>query len=364
VGEAAATAAGPPRRPRPGRAGWPGSVRAGRLLFQAESVAYWLITAPLIAFLPARLAYRVACWRADWTFRFWPEKRSEVVRDLRRVLGEELSPEEAERLARDAFRIRTCEVIDLMRLRGRARSLGRLVEIRGREHLDAALAGGRGAIICSAHFGSYMGAFSLLHASGIPVTTIGRWWWKYPPGGSSAEQRMWELIYARRVLRHRQRANIEPWPGRVQVAAQAAAALRGNEVVTICSDAPPLDAELTRTIEVPFLGRQARLLPGVVTLARLTGAPVLMAFAHRSADYRHQVLEISPPLPMQGETATAFEQCVAMMDAAIRANPAEWDFWFEPNDLARLGLLPGVPHPAAQADDRAGRIGELQQSSG
>ena len=79
------------------------------------------------------------------------------------------------------------------------------------------------------------------------------------------------------------------------------------------------------TIEVPFLGRQAGLLPGVVTLAQLTGAPVLMAFVHRSADYRHQVLEISPPVPMHGETATAFGRCVAAMDAAIRASPAEWD---------------------------------------
>ena len=44
---------------------------------------------------------------------------------------------------------------------------------------------------------------------------------------------MWDLVYARRLLRHRQRPNIEPWPGRVQVAAQAAVALRANEVVTI-----------------------------------------------------------------------------------------------------------------------------------
>jgi lauroyl/myristoyl acyltransferase len=165
------------------------------------------------------------------------------------------------------------------------------------------------------------------------------------------------------VLRHRQRPNIEPWPGRLHVAVQAAAALRGNEVVTIASDAPPLDAERARAIEVPFLGRQAGLLPGVVTLARLTGAPVLMAFAHRSADYRHQVLEISAPVPMEGETPAAFGRCVAAMDAAITAHPAEWDFWFEPDDLASLGLLPGVPHPAAQAGDDTGRTGELQQSS-
>jgi KDO2-lipid IV(A) lauroyltransferase len=339
------------------------AARARRLLRSAEAIAYWLAVAPLLALLPASLAYRAACWRADLSFRSWPEKRSEVVRNLREVLGEELSPAEAERLARDVFRIRSCEIIDLMLLRGRARALGKLVEIRGREHLDAALAAGKGAILCSAHFGSYDCAFSLLHAGGFPVTSIGRWWWNYPPGGSSAVRRMWDFVFARRVQRHRQRPNIEPWPGRMQVAVQAATALRGNEVVTICSEAPPLDAELNRTIEVPFLGRKARVLPGVVTLARLTGAPVLMISVHRSADYRHQVLEISPPVPMEGETATAFGRCVAAMDAAITAHPAEWDFWFEPDDLARLGLLPGAPQPTARADGRTGRTGELHQSS-
>ena len=197
-------------------------------LRRAEGLAYWLAVAPLAARLPASLAYRVACWRGDWNYRYRPEKRSEIVRNLRQVLGDELSPEEAERLAREFFRMISCEVIDLMRLRGRARSLGKLVEIRGREHLDAALAGGKGAILCSAHFGSYGCAFSLLHASGFPLTTIGRWWWNYTPGVSFAERRFWDLVYARRLLRHRQRPNIEPWPGRVQVAAQAAAALRGQ----------------------------------------------------------------------------------------------------------------------------------------
>jgi hypothetical protein len=66
---------------------------------------------------------------------------------------------------------------------------------------------------------------------------------------------------------------------------------------------------------------------------------------------------------MEGETAAAFGRCVAAMDAAITAHPAEWDFWFEPGDLASLGLLPGVPRPAAKAGDDTGRTGELQQSS-
>ena len=165
---------------------------------------------------------------------------------------------------------------------------------------------------------------------------------------SSAERRFWDLVSARRLLRHRQRPNIEPMPGRFQVAAQAAVALRANEVVTISSDAAPLDADQARTVEVPFLGRQARLLPGVMTLARLTGAPVLMFFMHRMADYRHQVLEISPPVPVEGETATAFGRCVTAMDAAIRTNPAHWVYWADTEDLASFGLLPAAP-PAGTA---------------
>jgi KDO2-lipid IV(A) lauroyltransferase len=315
----------------------------GRLLREAEDVAYWLVAAPLAALLPARLAYRVACWRGDMHFRYRAGKRSEIVRNLRLVLGDELGPDEAERLARDFFRFRSCHVIDVMRLRGRARALGKLVEVRGREHLDAALAEGNGAILCSAHFGSHASAFSLLHASGFPVTSIGRWHWNYKPGLTSVERRFCDFVWARREMRHRQRPNIEPCPGRVQVAAQAAAVLRANEVVTICSDAAPLDADRTRTIQVPMLGRQARLLPGVVTLARLTGAPVLMAFVYRSADYRHQVLEISPPVPLRGETATVFGRCVAAMDAAIRRNPAQWIFWHSTDDLVSLGLLSAAP---------------------
>jgi lauroyl/myristoyl acyltransferase len=317
------------------------AAKVKRLLRSAEAIAYWLAVAPLLALLPASFAYRAACWRADWLFRSWPEKRRQVLRNLRQVLGEELSSAGAERVAKDIFRVRSCEVIDLMRLRGRARSLGKLVEVRGREHLDAALAEGKGVILCSAHFGSYLCAFSLLHASGFPVTTIGRWQYKYTAGMSGAERRFWDLVYARRMRRHRRRPNIEPWAGRVQVAVQAAAVLRANEVLTIAIDAPPLSSDMARTVRVPFLGRQATLLPGAVTLARLTGAPLLMCFMYRGADYRHQVLEISAPVELRAEDdeATAFARCAAEVSAAIQRRPAHWSYLASPGDLADLGLV-------------------------
>jgi phosphatidylinositol dimannoside acyltransferase len=326
-----------------------GDGRAGRLLRRAEGVAYWAAAAPLLARLPAAMGYRIACWRGDWLSRHQAGKRTELARNLRHLLGNELSRTAAHQAARDWFRYASCEALDVMRLRRGARPLRRLVYVRGRENLEAALAAGRGAILCSAHFGSYHSGFSVLNASGFPVTTIGRWQYKYTAGMSSAERRLWDRVY-RRVRRQRQRPNIEPWPGRFQVAALAAAALRANEVVTISIDAPPLDTDRARAVEVAFLGRRARLLPGVVTLAQLTGAPVLMCFAYRSADYRHQVLEISEPVSMQGETATAFGRCADEVSAAIRKSPAHWVYWTSTADLATLGVAP-PDEDASPAED-------------
>jgi KDO2-lipid IV(A) lauroyltransferase len=316
-----------------------GDLPAERLLRNLEGAAYWAAAAPVLARLPAALGYRLACWRGDWLFRRQDGKRSEIARNLQLVLGNELSPAAAQQVTRDWFRLRSCEAVDVKRLRHGARPLRRLVEIRGREHLEAALAAGKGAILCTGHFGSHSSGFSVLHASGFPVTTIGRWHHKYTPGLSSAERRFWDL-YLRPVRRHRQRPNIEPWPGRPEVAALAAAALRANEVVTIAIDAPPLDSDRARAVQVPFLGRRAGLLPGAAALAQVTGAPLLMGFVYRAADYRHQVLEISAPVPVEGKTAAAFERCAAEMSAAISRSPAHWEFWAKTDDLAVLGLIP------------------------
>src|SRR5579864_3993754 len=144
-------------------------------LNRLELGLYHLVIVPLVAFLPARLAYGVACLRGDWRYRWDRARRREVTRSLEVVLGDRLSPEERARVARDFFRMRSCQPVDVMRLAGKGRSLARLVEIRGLEHIEAAMAAGKGAIIVSGHFGSFGPAFSLLGAHGFPITAIGRY---------------------------------------------------------------------------------------------------------------------------------------------------------------------------------------------
>jgi phosphatidylinositol dimannoside acyltransferase len=318
-----------------------------RLLRNVEGVAYWAAAAPVLARLPAAIGYGIACWRGDWLARRQVAKRTELTRNMRQVLGDELSPAAAQQATREWFRLASCEVVDVMRLRRTARPLRRLVDIHGREHMEAALAAGKGAILFSAHFGSFDSAFSMLGASGYPVTTIGRWQHNYTANLSSAERRFWDFVYARPLRRHRKRPNIEPWHGRFDVAARAAAVLRANEVLTLTIDVPPLQGDQARAVEVPFLGRRASLLPGVATLAQLTGAPVMAGFLFRSADYRHQVLEISAPLLVEGNVAAVFERCAAEVSAAISRSPAYWRYWASASDLADLGLVrPDRDRPA------------------
>jgi lauroyl/myristoyl acyltransferase len=319
-----------------------GDRHAGKLLHDVEGVVYWAVTAPVLARMPGALGYGLACRRADWVSNRQPRKRSEIAEHLAQVLGD-LSPAAVEKVAREWFRLASCDAVDVMRLRHNGQALRRLVEIRGRAHLEAALAAGKGAILCSGHFGSFDSAFSMLGASGYPVTTIGRWQHNYNTGMSKAERRFWDRVYARPLRRHRKRPNIEPWPGRFDVATRAAAVLRANEVLTIAIDAPPLDNDRARAVAVPFLGRQAKLVPGAATLAQVTGAPVLMVFLYRSADYRHQVLEISAPLPMDGEPAAAFKRCTSEVSAAIARSPAHWRYWPSAADLATLGLIGAEP---------------------
>ena len=331
--------------------------RAERLIRNAEGVAYWAAAAPILARLPPGLGYRIARRRGDWIFRRHAAERAELASNLRQVLGGELSPAAVDDVTREWFRLSSCEAVDVSRLRRGGRPLRRLVDIRGLEHLESALADGNGAIVCSAHFGSFDSAFSMLGACGYPITTVGRWQHNYTARLSRAERRFWEAVYARPLRRHRKRPNIEPWTGRFEVAARAANVLRANEVLTIAIDAPPLDSDAARAVEVPFLGRRARLLPGVATLAKVTGAPVLTAFLHRSADYCHQVLEISAPLPAGGDTAAAFARCAAEVSAAITKRPAHWRYWASSTDLARLGLiLPEQDRSPASAQVAYGQL--------
>jgi KDO2-lipid IV(A) lauroyltransferase len=304
-----------------------------------------MIIVPVVAFLPAPLAYGIAVMRGNLRYRLDRSFRAAIRHRVNRVFGNQLSPEQRSRVVRDFFRLRSCEAVDAMRLAGKGRALARLVETRGTEHIEAALAAGKGAILCSAHFGSFNCCFSLLGSRGFPITLLARWSYydrRLPP----MRRIFWQLKQNQfwPVAQNLRRPNIQRRKGNFGTAVQAAIVLRQNELIGIMLDhsdyADPIaPTDRAQPIQVNFLGRQASMLPGVITIAQITGAPLLMVFMRRSVDWRHQVLEISPPMPVEGDTATAFRHCLAVLEALIRSHPAHWKAWGGEN-VASLGLLP------------------------
>jgi KDO2-lipid IV(A) lauroyltransferase len=304
-----------------------------RLLSRLEEFLYRLLIVPLVAFLPAPLAYGIACLRGDWCCRLNASLRARIIDNLAAVLGDRLSAAERRQVARDYFRRRSCEAIDVMRLVGKGRALARLVEIRGLEHIEAALAAGKGAMLCSAHAGSFNVCFSLIGARGFPITVVGDWRSHFAAHMSPLQRFLWRLIHERPLARHRRRSNIEPEIDRFGAAMRMVDILRANEVVAMGIETPVAPEDRARAIPVTFLGQRMLLLPGCTDVARLTGSPLLLLTVRRLPDWRHQVLEISPPVAQDEDSAATFRRCIAMLETPVRQQPAVWDWWVDSEGL-------------------------------
>lgn len=90
-------------------------------------------------------------------------------------------------------------------------------------------------------------------------------------------------------------------------------------------------------VDAPFLGRMLPFPTGVMSLARLTGVPVIPLFAAGPASRMEFVIE--EPFRV-GRGASELEQAIrryaARLDQHVRAWPAAWEHWAIPNTLDTL----------------------------
>jgi hypothetical protein len=112
-----------------------------RFLVRADSVVYPMLVVPLTAFLPARLAYGVAIVRGDLLYRWNLDRRKEIEQLIQSAVeGKDLVPS-LESVTRSYYRFKSCDMVDAMRLLGDGKAFSRLVDVRGLDFLDAAIAG-------------------------------------------------------------------------------------------------------------------------------------------------------------------------------------------------------------------------------
>ncbi len=257
--------------------------------------------------LPRRLALGIATAfaRVVWRiYRLTPYR--DFVSTNIRTAWPEMSARQANELGSDALVLLTRSIVELMRYPLLDQEGSRIIEISGREHLEASLAAGQGAIIVSAHFGNWelMGA-TLAREFGRVSALV-----QTPSKDAFARL----FIEYRAMVGGRTISNTGP-----QSIRAALRALRAGEMLMLLVDQHGPAREATAT----FLGQRVWVPLGPFTLARRTGAAIVPARMVRGPGDRHRLI-LEPALDLDPDPQVNAQQIVDRYQAWIRANPDHW----------------------------------------
>ncbi len=287
------------------------SERARVSLRHRLEYSAYVVLAGLVRRLPLGLLQRVATTAAHFA---WDRggKRPHYATVNLRLAFPDLSDEERRRIGRESFVQFALTVIEFVRAEGWTDAeLERRVEIKGLEHLERALARGRGVLGLTLHLGNFEVAVRRMSIAGFSVSAVGR--------------TMRNSLIYERVVAHRTRA------GGVLIDRDSAflrmlRALRRNHCVLVLNDQY---ARRTQAVFVPLFGVRCSTSVGVAALALRTGSPVVPACIVREAPERHTIVllpELTPP--QTGDRERDIERLTAagneVLEQMIRAHPEQW----------------------------------------
>jgi lauroyl/myristoyl acyltransferase len=294
----------------------------------AHGAAYWVWrgAAVLAQRLPQWILYPLAAALGELAYSAWGAKRRIAKENFARVLDRPAGHRDVARVARRSFRNFAKYVVEIMRFpRLRPEDLERLVVIDGWEHLRGAIERGRGVIFVSIHFGNFEVGGARI-ADEIPLNVI---------ADDLSNQRLMDLLVGNRAHKN---INIHSPNG---AARKVLSALRRNEMVGVMMDLGPR-ALAFNTVNAEFFGKLAAFPTVAADLARVSGAPIVVAAVIRERDNTFRGIAL-PPIFVD-RTTTAVEettrvtrQVAQALEGLIRRWPDQW-YIFRP-------MWPADPSP-------------------
>jgi KDO2-lipid IV(A) lauroyltransferase len=291
--------------------------------------AEFLIAAPPLALatvLPRRVALGIAAALGAVAHRLHRTGRRVAMINLAIAFPGELAPSQARRIARGAFATFFQTVTELVIWLGRPpKTVVEQTDCDGAEYFAAALASGRGVIVCSAHLGNWYWPAIYAAALGAPVHVVIR----------PLDNRLLDR-WMNRILRRR---GINPISRRGFAIQSAAAALRRGEVVGLMVDQ---NAAVGGRF-VPFFGTLASTMRGAAMLRAITGCEVVCVHDVRR-DGRHQIV-VSGPMDLPDDEQLVLCRINRHFEAVIREHPESY-LWMHPRWKKRpddeATLYPGL----------------------
>lgn len=176
-------------------------------------------------------------------------------------------------------------------------------ELRGVEHVEAAVAAGRLMIFISGHIANWeLGPLAAVQY-GLPVALIYR----------ALNNPLVDAMLARM-----RGGSGELLPKGAVASRGAIAALREGKHLLLL-----VDQKLNDGIPVPFFGRAAMTAPALARLAQRYDCVVLPTQVERCGGARFR-LTVHPPLDISGDAAAVMTRVNAILEDWIRARPEQW----------------------------------------
>jgi KDO2-lipid IV(A) lauroyltransferase len=256
--------------------------------------------------VPPRLRHAAATpGGAAW---FWLSagQRRAALENYAAALGREPRDPEVSRVARRAFQNYGRMLTDFLLMGSLTpEELMQRMTVEGLEHVDAALAKGRGAIMAVPHMGSWDMAGSYAGALGYPIAAVAE---RFPGSLNDA------------VVRTRQRFGLNVIALGRSAVRGITQALQANAIVALLCD-----LEQGPGVTVQFFGRRAVVPGGPAAIALKTGAALIPACQYATSPGHHHV-HLEPPLTWSaGETKEGLMQrVVGRFEDFIRDRPDQW----------------------------------------
>jgi KDO2-lipid IV(A) lauroyltransferase len=275
----------------------------------------WRAGAALVQRLPARLVYAGAVVGGEVAYLAWNTKREIAKHNLSIVLGRGAGDPEVSRVARRSFRNFAKYLTEIMRFPSlHANDLEKLVVIDPRSfgHLREARDHGKGLIFVSVHFGNFEFGGARI-AMEIPLTVV---------ADDLENQRLMDFLVANRE--HKNVVILPPQGSTKRVLA----ALKRNEMVGFMMDLGPRAQELDN-VQVEFFGRRTAFPTIAAALARVSGAPIVVAAVKREPDNSFSGVALPPIFVKRTKQAaqdleSATQAVVRSLEGLVRPDPDQW----------------------------------------
>jgi lauroyl/myristoyl acyltransferase len=299
---------------------------------------YWLCVILIIrvaGWLPSLGARKAVTRGAAWLgYHSARNRRRAIEEHVTRAFGGELSDAGRQRVVRTYFREYWREALSLLPTAPDRALLGQ-AHIQGWQHLQEALEAGRGVILWEASvFGSRNVAKRILQSKGIHVhqvhapSHIG--WEGLDDQSPTSWLREHVIIPVFRTWMGQSVAEIIWLPQTESLAFTRVLLDRLKQNAVLCSTADGRLGE--RPLQLEFLGHHASYATGLVSLARMSGAPLLPMFCMQDESGR-PTLSIERPIRPDAHASrmTASARCVAewlrLFDSYVRSYPEKYRGW-------------------------------------